>query len=61
MEGEIIGVAKSVIELLTDLGDVSEDVKNVILKQRNPDVLKNWLKCAAKAKDHDDWKKQVGW
>lgn len=43
------GLAESVLELLGELGEVSERLQNVILSQRNRDVLKKWLKLAAKS------------
>lgn len=55
------GRAEAVIEILEDLESVPEDVRNTILSQRNMDILKQWLKCAAKAKSLEEWKQMVNW
>ena len=48
-EGLAQGKAASVLELLEELGTVPAGLKETILKQQNPDILKQWLKWAARA------------
>ena len=43
------GKAESIIELLEDLGVLSEDLRNRIMEETDLSVLKKWLKLAAKA------------
>lgn len=43
------GKAESIIELLEVLGEVSEELQETIMKQKNRNILSIWLKLAAKA------------
>lgn len=47
-QGITQGVQDLLLEILGDLGLVSEDLKAIILKQTNVDVLNRWVKIAAK-------------
>jgi len=43
------GKAEAVLELLKDLGNIPEELRLKITMQTDPDILKKWLKAAAKA------------
>ncbi len=48
-EGRAEGRADSILELLKDLGTVSEELIRCIMRERDIDVLRSWLKLAARA------------
>lgn len=48
-EGKAEGKAEGVLELLSDTGEISEDLRQRILSEEDLEVLKRWLKLAAKA------------
>lgn len=48
-EGKAEGKAEAILELLADVGEVSECLKRRILSEEDMDVLKRWLKLAVKS------------
>ena len=48
-EGRVEGRAESVIELLQEIGSVSDELREKIINETDLSVLLNWLKLAAKA------------
>lgn len=44
-----ISKAESVLELLEDLGEIPEELKEKIMSQRDMEILKKWHKLAARA------------
>lgn len=48
-EGKAEGIALSVLELLGELGEVPSEWKDRISAEKDPDVLRAWLKKAARA------------
>lgn len=48
-EGKAEGKAEDVLDLLSDTGEISEDLRQRILSEEDLEVLKRWLKLAAKA------------
>lgn len=53
--GKMLGKAASVMELLEDLGPVSEDLQTKIMSETNPEVLRRWHKLAAKAESMEQF------
>ncbi|MBD2843646.1 hypothetical protein IDH44_00465 [Paenibacillus sp. IB182496] len=49
------GKKEAALELMQDLGAVSDQVKLKILKETKADQLKYWLKLAAKAQSMDEF------
>ena len=53
LEGETIGDLhrrrQDILDLLEDLGEVPEDIRRHILAEGNTDILRKWLKTAARA------------
>ncbi len=48
-EGRAEGRAASILEILQELGEVSEDLRTRILNETNMSTLTLWVKLAAKA------------
>nr|WP_294468535.1 Rpn family recombination-promoting nuclease/putative transposase [uncultured Sellimonas sp.] len=57
-EGIRLGKAQIVLSFLSDLGDVSESLKERILSEKDPDLLTCWSKVAAKAASIDEFLSQ---
>lgn len=54
-EGIAIGKAEDILELLTELGHVSEELKQLVLNEKNLDTLSKWLKLAAKVENIEEF------
>lgn len=57
--GIINGKIESVLELLEDKGDVPEKVKAEILAETDLEVLKKWLRLAAKSETIEEFCKEI--
>lgn len=57
--GIINGKIKSVLELLEDKGEVPEKVKAEIFAETDPEVLKKWLRLAAKSETIEEFCKEI--
>jgi hypothetical protein len=51
---------EDILELLDDVGNISEDIKNLVQKEENLDMLKKWHKMAAKAQSIDEFRNKLG-
>ena len=49
------GKAESILELLEEFGEIPEQLRTVVLGQHDTDILRIWLKYAAKAESLDDF------
>lgn len=58
--GKAIGQAESVLELLDDLGEIPESLRDGILKETDVILLKKWLKEAAKAESIQMFLERIG-
>lgn len=58
-EGKQEGKAEAVLELLEDLGTVPQELKKIILEQSDFDILRRWLKLAAKAETIEEFKEKM--
>lgn len=58
-EGRTVGKAEDILELLSDLGEVSEELKRNIFAQRDLTILKSWLKLAAKSDSVEEFEKGI--
>ena len=54
-EGKAEGKASGIIELLSDLGEVPKELCDKIYMQKDLDILRDWLKLAAKVESIDDF------
>ncbi len=52
--------AEAVIELLEDLGALSDSLKTCIMEQTDLELLKKWHKAAAKATSIEEFEQAVG-
>ena len=59
-QGITQGVQDLLLEILGDLGLVSEDLKATVLKQTNVDVLNGWVKIAAKCTKIEEFEEILG-
>lgn len=48
-EGRAEGKAEDILELLEDIGNVSDELKERIMKEKNLEILRKWHKAAARA------------
>ena len=53
------GKAESILELLEDLGEIPEELKEKVMSQRNMEVLKKWHKIAAKVESLEKFEQAV--
>ena len=56
-EGISQGQISSILELLSYLGEVPEEIKEAVSEENDPEVLKLYLRQAAAAKSMDDFGK----
>ena len=49
----------NIMEFLEDLGEIPETLKSKIMQEEKPDVLRRWLKLAAKAETIEQFEKSV--
>ncbi len=52
--------AEAVIELLEDLGELSDTVKSYIMEQNDLELLRKWHKAAARAESIEEFERTVG-
>lgn len=58
-EGIIVGTAKATLQLLEDYGEVSEMLRRLIMEQDDLEILRKWLKIAARAETIEDFEKRI--
>ena len=58
-EGILFGKAEDVVELLEELGTVSDEVREKIMTEKRLETLGNWLKLAAKAESMEEFLKAM--
>ena len=46
---KVEGITETILDLLFELGSVPELLQSEIMKQKNPEILKQWVKYAARA------------
>ena len=54
-EGKAEGKAEAVLNLLEELGEISDDLRVRIISEKDIDVLKRWLKQAVKSESIDEF------
>lgn len=59
-DGLLQGRIQDILEILNDKGIVLEELKNIIMKQGNINILKKWLKIAAKVSSVEEFRKEAG-
>lgn len=58
-EGKTEGKAEDILELLGELGDVPEDIAERVWKQKEDQVLRRWLRLAARAAGIEEFRKEI--
>ena len=58
-EGKAEGKMESILTLLEDFGEIPDSLQKRIRAQKNADMLKNWLKLAARAKSIGEFSAQI--
>ncbi|MCM1537551.1 MAG: Rpn family recombination-promoting nuclease/putative transposase [bacterium] len=58
-EGKATGLAEAVLDLLYELGDVPDSLRETITAQKEEATLRAWHKLAAKAKSVEEFVKQI--
>ena len=54
-EGKAEGKAEAVLNLLEELGQISDDLRVRIISEKDLDVLKRWIKQAVKSESIDEF------
>ena len=55
LRGTLNSKREDILELLEDIGSISEDVKKLIEKEEDLLVLKKWLKIVVKVNSFDEF------
>lgn len=58
-KGRAEGVAKGIMTLLKELGNIPSELEKQIAEEKNLDVLTNWLKVAAQAENVEYFQKNM--
>ena len=59
-EGKTIGTAESILELLSDKGEIPEEIRETISGEKDLERLKNWLKLAVKVESVEEFWGEMG-
>lgn len=54
------GKAEDILELLAELGAVSEELRRTVMETKDLEKLKTWLKLAAKTESVEQFQRQAG-
>ena len=57
--GQAKGMAEGIIDLLSDYGDISEELKNRIYAETDLDVLKRWHKLSARVSSIEEFEQSM--
>lgn len=58
-KGKAVGKTEDILDLLADYGDVSDDLKKKINEQTDLDILKKWLKLAARVNSIEEFESNM--
>ncbi len=53
------GRAEAIVELLSEYGSISEDLKGIIMKEKNKETLSIWLKLAARVNSIKEFEQKI--
>ena len=59
MAGHELGVKESIFDLLEDLGEIPEELRSKIMDESDIQILKKWLKLAARAESLGDFQNRI--
>ena len=58
--GELNRSRQNILDLLEDLGEIPEDIQSRIYNEEDTQILRQWLKAAAKAVSFDAFREKMG-
>lgn len=58
-EGRLIGIRESILDILGDLGEIPETLKDSIVSETKIDILKSMMKIANKATSFSDFDEKI--
>ena len=58
-QGELLRSRQAILDLLEDFGEIPQDIRGVIDSEEDRDILKIWLKSAARAEDFEDFRNRI--
>lgn len=58
-EGRTEGKVESILELLEETGVIPDSLKQIILSQKDMDILNKWLKLSANVKTIDEFMEKI--
>ena len=59
-EGKAEGKAEDIVELLEEVGELPDALKDLIMGQNDIEVLRRWVKAAARADSIEDFEEKTG-
>lgn len=59
-EGSKLTLAEGIIEFLEEIGNIPDNVKEVVSTETNLDILKRWNKLAARSESVEEFVKSAG-
>ena len=59
-EGKVLGKAEAILDLLEELGDIPDTLRDRIMQEKDPIRLKKWLREAAKAVSVENFAETAG-
>lgn len=57
--GRLEGKIEDILELLGDLGKIPQQIIDQISQEANPEQLRRWLKCAARASSIAEFREEM--
>lgn len=58
-EERVAGKAEVIISLLEDLGEVSDELREVIMSQVDSEIVMEWIRIATKVKSVEEFQKSI--
>lgn len=53
------GMAESILELLGELGEITQEIREIIISQQDVNTLKQWLKKSAKVSSMEEFQEYL--
>ncbi len=60
IEGRLKEKAESILEFLEDCGEIPEQLRALIMEQTDLEILRKWLKLAARAETIEAFEEKIG-
>lgn len=59
VQGELHRSRQAVLDLLGDFGEIPEDIRSSVAAEENAEVLRRWLKFAARVENFEDFRNRI--